>query len=72
MDCKTPPVYCNALLKADIVQVINFLSIFAKNEQSNLVLVLESKGPYLLVACEQTNEIGAQGWWSGETNLTWV
>ena len=29
-----------------MVRVKNFLSIFAKNGQSNLVLILESKGPY--------------------------
>ena len=36
-----------------IVCVINVLSVFAKNRQSSLVvalvLVLESKGPYLLI-----------------------
>ena len=41
-----------------MVRVENFLSIFAKNGQSNLVLVLvlvlESKGPYLLLfTCKQ-------------------
>ena len=49
-----------------MVRVKNVLSIFAKNGQSNLVLVLESKGPYLLRAlgpvqtlnftCAESNE----------------